>query len=113
MTDCVSKPHKLLITIVDKGKGSDLVAKTKQAGCQGGTIIPGLGTRMESAGSFFGFTFDPEKDIIFSLVEEEMAYKMLHRINDEASLDEPGQGIAFLLDVSKAAGIAHLLNQAE
>lgn len=111
MKDCISQSHKLLITIVDKGMGSEIVEATKQAGCQGGTIIPGIGTRLESARSFFGFTFDPEKDIVFSLVESERGYDILHRINDKAKLDEPGSGIAFLLDVSTATGIAHLINQ--
>lgn len=111
MKDCISNSHKLIITIVDKGMGSEIVEKTKEAGCQGGTIIPGIGTRLESAGSFFGFTFDPEKDIIFSLVESSKAYDTLQRINNEAKLDEPGRGIAFLLNVGTATGIAHLINQ--
>ncbi len=111
MTDCISKPHKLLITIVDKGMGSEIVEKTKKAGCQGGTIIPGIGTRLESAGSFFGFTFDPEKDIVFSLMESDLAYEMLHKVSEEANLDKPGRGVAFLLDISTATGIAHLINQ--
>lgn len=113
MVDCVSKPHKLLISIVEKGMGSDIVATTKQIGCHGGTIIPGIGTRAGSAASFFGFTFDPEKDIIFSLVEADKAYEILQCIHDIGNLDEPGKGIAFMLDVSKAAGIAHLLNTGE
>jgi len=113
MTDCVSTPHKLLITIVEKGLGSSVVEVTKEAGCHGGTIVPGKGTRRESSRSFFGFTFDPEKDIIISLVHRDMAQQVLDEITKAVQLDKPGTGIAFVLDVGTTTGIAHLLNQLE
>lgn len=104
---------KLLVTIVDKGQGSEIVEITKKNGCEGGTIVPGQGTRFDSLGSFFGFNFDPEKEIILSLTDEKNAMTLLEKVTVAGQLTKPGHGIAFVLDVCSVAGIAHLLqNQA-
>ncbi|MFW6347140.1 MAG: P-II family nitrogen regulator [Cyclonatronaceae bacterium] len=102
---------KLLVSIVDKGKGSKIVAATKANGCEGGTVIPGQGTRFEAVGSFFGFNFDPEKEIILSLTDEKNALNLLEKVIHVGNMKEKGHGIAFILDVCSVAGIAHLLQQ--
>lgn len=105
---------KLLITIVNKGEGSAIVDVTKNNGCEGGTIIPGQGTRFDSVGSFFGFNFDPEKEIIFSLTDEKNAGNLLDKVTQAGKLTKDGHGIAFIVDISSVAGIAHILeNQPE
>lgn len=105
---------KLLVTIVDKGKGSEIVTVTKANGCEGGTILTGQGTRFDHVGSFFGFNFDPEKEIILSLTDENNARNLLEKVTVAGNLTEKGHGIAFIVDISAVAGIAHFIqNQAE
>jgi nitrogen regulatory protein P-II 1 len=109
MSDILTNRKKLILTIVDKGLGSRVVEATKLSGCHGGTIIPGIGTHKEQT-SFWGLEFDPEKDLIFSLIEEELAEKVFETIVKEAGLDEPGKGVAFIVNVPEIAGVAHLIN---
>ncbi|AXJ00519.1 nitrogen regulatory protein P-II family [Cyclonatronum proteinivorum] len=110
MTDFFIPNQKLLITIVSKNMGSEVVAESKKAGCKGGTIIPGTGTRKESGFNFWGFDDDPEKDVVFSIVDAEIATKVLQSITKISGLDTPGKGIGFVLDVSTVTGLAHIVN---
>lgn len=110
MTDFFIPNQKLLITIVGKSKGSEVVAESKKAGCKGGTIIPGTGTRKETGFSLWGLDSDPEKDVIFSIVDAEIAGQVLESITRVSGLDKPGKGVGFVLDLSTVTGLAHIVN---
>lgn len=112
MTDFLIPNQKLLITIVDKGLGSLVVEKSKAAGCKGGTILPGTGTRKEAGGfSLFGMAAEPEKDVIFSVIDADISEAVLQRITEGTKIDKPGRGIAFILNIENIAGLSHVLSQ--
>ncbi len=102
--------RKLLITIVEKGLGSKVIEVSKTCGCEGGTIIPGQGTSGKSASSFWGLTFDPERDVVFSLIEKDKVRTVMDTISENLDLNEPNKGISFIVNVQAAAGISHLIN---
>lgn len=109
MIESVSKKHKLVITVVNKGSGSKVVAASKRMGCEGGTILPGRGTSVKEESFFWGLSFDPEKEIVFSVTDEEKAPKILSAISKAAKLGKPGNGVAFIVNIKSLTGIAHLL----
>ncbi len=110
LKEMLTDNRKLLITVVPKGKGSEVITVSKDCGCEGGTIIPGKGTSRDSASSFWGFTFDPEKDVVFTMTENDKARHLMDVISDKMKLDEPQNGITFILNVRAIAGVAHLMN---
>lgn len=109
MIDTVSTKHKLVITVVNKGQGSKVVQASKRMGCEGGTILPGRGTSLKEESSFWAISFDPEKEIVFSVTSEENAPKILNAISKAAKLGKPGNGVAFIVNIKSLTGIAHLL----
>lgn len=109
MVDCVSKKYKLLITIVNKGIASKVVRASKRVGCEGGTILPGTGTGIHEKSSFFGLNMNPEKEVVFSLVPQDEAEHILNAISKAAKLGIAGNGIAFVVNVRTATGIAHMI----
>lgn len=100
--------QKLIVTIVQKGIASKIVGITKKAGAQGGTILLGRGTGIHEFKKLFGITLNPEKEIILTLAGQQNIPLILDAIVQQAKLYKPGNGISFVLDVPRAAGMVHL-----
>lgn len=109
---CMNINHKLIVTVIKKGMGTKIVGITKAAGAEGGTIFLGRGsTREDIYLDILGMNFEPEKEIVFTFVREEIADKVLEAINKDANLCKPGTGISFIINIKGIAGICHLMNQ--
>lgn len=100
---------QLIVTIVNRGKCGAVVDSSKEAGAEGGTIITGRGSGIHEKAKLFSFTIEPEKDIILTLVPANRTQKVLDAIVTASNLNEPGNGIAFVIDVEKTTGINHLI----
>lgn len=98
---------ELIVSIVNKGHCGTVVDASKLAGAEGGTIISGRGSGIHEKAKLFNFTIEPEKDIILTLVPKDKTDSVLEQIINAAKLNEPGHGIAFVLEVEKAVGINH------
>ena len=98
MTEHIVKPAKLLICLVGRGKGEDLVEVAKKAGARGGTISLGRwvsGSKIMQA----LFLADIWQEIVFTIMGREIE-KVLPAIR-EAAARRPGRlgGMAMVLDV--------------
>jgi len=106
------RKYNLIITIVKKGLGPKVIDISKSSGASGGTIILGKGIAEKSIyQELLGIDFDPEKEIVLTLVQEEIADDVINAIANEVNLDKPGNGIAFIIDVKNHLGISHLLER--
>jgi nitrogen regulatory protein PII len=98
---------QLIVTIVNKGMCGSVVDASKEAGADGGTIITGRGSGIHEKAKLFSFTIEPEKDIVLTLVPSYKAREVLDAIVLATELNEPGKGIAFVMDVEEITGINH------
>ncbi len=103
--------YDLIVTIVNKDTAETVVEASKKAGAAGGTILTGRGTGIHEQAKLFGITIEPEKEIVLTLIENNKTNDVLEAIIHESKLDEPGRGIAFVLEVSQVAGINRHLNK--
>lgn len=99
--------YELIVTIVNKTQADTVVDASKKAGAEGGTIIYGRGTGIHEKAKLFSLLIEPEKEIILTLIKQEKTQKVLEAIVEATNLNEPGNGIAFVLDVDATAGICH------
>ncbi len=103
--------YQLIVVIINKGLGTKLVKLAKKNGASGGTILYGNGSiSKEDSESIFGLKFHPEKEIVMIAVEKELKDKLLDLIAKKVKFDEPGGGIAFILNLKTFTGASHLLN---
>lgn len=100
---------ELIVTIVNKGHCGTVLDASLKAGAEGGTIITGRGSGIHEKAKLFSYTIEPEKDIVLTLVPNDRTEKVLEAIVKATRLNEPGNGIAFVIDVEKATGINHLI----
>ncbi|SCG84408.1 nitrogen regulatory protein P-II [Proteiniborus sp. DW1] len=104
--------YSLIITIVKKGLGPSIIDITKNSGADGGTILLGKGIADKNIyQNVLGMDFELERDIILTLVQQEDADNVLDAISSEASLNKPGNGISFIIDVKNHLGITQLLDK--
>ncbi|GAB6054838.1 P-II family nitrogen regulator [Methanobacterium alkalithermotolerans] len=102
---------KLIYTIVEAGRGSYIMNIARKAGAEGGTIYFGRGTSIHEHGKFLGMPIEPEKEVVMILIKDELVNMVFEAVVEEGELETPGKGIAFILDVSRVAGICHLLEE--
>ncbi|GAA5346281.1 P-II family nitrogen regulator [Planifilum fimeticola] len=103
--------YDLIVTIVNKGNEDVVVDASKKAGAEGGTIISGRGTGIHEHAKLFNIPIEPEKNIVLTLIDREKTEAVLEKIMEEAELNKPGRGIAFVMEVERTVGINHALNR--
>ncbi|MGI6168390.1 MAG: P-II family nitrogen regulator [Christensenellales bacterium] len=102
--------YHLIVTIVRKGDAEDVVDCAKKAGAEGGTILTGRGTGIHETIKIFGIPYEPEKEVVLTLVQKKISEQVLQAIYQGVRLEQPSRGIVFMLDVEKVLGICHAEN---
>ena len=96
---------KLILSSVKADITDKIVDTAKKAGATGATIIPGRGTGIHEAKTFFGLSLEAQTDIIMFLVEEHLVVKILNSIKESGEFHKPGTGIAFAIPVEHVVGL--------
>ena len=99
----------LIVTIVRKGWGDEVVKASRVAGAQGGTILFGRGTGIHENKSILGLMIEPEKEIVLTLAESDNADNIVDSIKKSLNLSSPGAGIGFVVSIDKLFGCSHAL----
>ena len=96
---------KTIVASVKPDITDKVVDAAKEAGATGATILPGRGTGIHEAKSFFGLTLEPQTDIILLLIEEHLVQGILDAIVQAGEFNKPGTGMAFVLPVEQVVGL--------
>jgi len=92
--------NKALYIIVNAGFSDEAVSIARMCGARGATIINARGT-----GSGFRANYEPEKEIIVSIVDEETAYSIMKSIKLKAGTNTPANGICYCLPIDRVSFI--------
>lgn len=105
--------NELIVTIVKRGWAEPVLAATRRAGAEGGTILLGRGTGIHEMKTLLGIAIEPEKEIVLTVVGARETDRVLDAIVAAAELDRPGMGIAFVLPIRCVAGRVHMFRKDE
>ena len=94
--------YKLIVTIVSKGKANKVVDVAHDAGASGATVLFGHGAAVQL---LLGITVDPEKEIVYTIVEDYKAQTVFDAISKKMELESPHKGLAFILSLDQVIGI--------
>ena len=97
--------YNAIITIVDRGRGEDVIDASKTAGAKGATIIHARGSGVHETEVLFAMPIEPEKDIVLILSKSDMCDGIISSIRDVLKIDEPGTGIVFTLGARDTYGL--------
>jgi len=95
---------KLLITIVNSGKGNFYSDLIEGFGVNMQLLLSGRGTIPKSANNFFG-VMNKDRDVIFSFVAEDKVKPLLKILEDKFESVRDGAGISFSVPMSSVIGV--------
>jgi len=100
---------KLILAFVEDSKTEAIMRAAREAGATGCTVITNArGEGIEATKTFFGLTLSTQRDVVLLLVEQHLSRHILEHIGEVGKFDEePGTGIAVVIDVEDAVGILH------
>jgi nitrogen regulatory protein PII len=96
---------KVIMAMVRPNITEKVVDAAKAAGATGDVIISARGSGSNESKSFFGLALQDQTEILMFLVEEHSVDNILDAIKTSGELNEPGHGIAIVLNVEKVAGL--------
>ena len=99
--------YELIVVIVNRGFSQLVMDAARSAGATGGTILHARGTGIHEQETFYGITVQPEKEMVFIVVEEESKRRVMQAISEGAGLNTQGKGLAFSLPVDDVLGVTH------
>ncbi|KAB8129525.1 P-II family nitrogen regulator [Gracilibacillus oryzae] len=97
--------YQNIMVIVDKGNAEEVMEAAKAAGSKGGTIINARGSGIHETSKLFSMNIEPEKEIVMILSDVKATTAIVEKIREDLKIDEPGNGIIFVQEVSKTYGI--------
>lgn len=97
--------YNLIIVVVEKGNGENVVEAANKAGSRGATIINGRGSGIHETSKLFAMAIEPEKEIVMIISQSSLTEKIVSSIRKDINIDEPGRGVIFVQEVNKACGL--------
>ena len=103
-TTCpVPKRMKLLITILNKDDGEEMVAFYRDHGITFNMIAPAHGAAGLEIMDYLGLT-DMEKGMVLSVADEDKIHEILTKIKEVIDLERPNTVIAFTIPLAGISG---------
>jgi len=97
--------YNVIFTIVNKGNAENVMDAAKEAGATGGTIINARGSGTKETSILFNMEIEPEKEMVMILAKIDIVENITKAICNEMKIEEPGNGIMFVMNVNDVYGI--------
>lgn len=89
---------KALYVIVNAGFSSQIVDIVRGMGAKGATIYNARGS-VKNPKTILGITIDTEKEILLTVVVEDIAIKIIEEVKAKAGVGTPAHGLCFYMPV--------------
>jgi nitrogen regulatory protein PII len=106
------KELKALFIIVNAGFSSEVVTIARALGSTGATIINARGS-VSKPKTILGITIDTEKEIVLSVVEKDVAVKIMEAVKERVGVGTAAHGLCFFMPVEMSTLILHEPNALE
>lgn len=103
--------YELILAIVNKGTTDLVMTAANHAGATGGTVSVARGTGNPDLAKFYGVVIQPEKEMVFIVVDRKIKDQVMKQIYEEAGLSTKGRGIIISLPITATAGLAPVIKE--
>ncbi len=97
--------HKLILTICNRDHADLVMKAAKSAGARGGTLLHARRAGFEDGENFFGFTIQPEKDVVAIITEQSQCRTIMEAITKETGIETDCRAIVFSVPVDDIMGL--------
>jgi nitrogen regulatory protein PII len=101
-----SENIKALFIIVNAGFSQEAVEAARECGAKGATILNARGTAGAQYNKRQGINYEPEKEMILSLVEETVAENIMRAVREKIGVGTDAHGICFSMPVERMTLLA-------
>ena len=102
MENCM---YKAIYVIVERGQAEDVIDVANKAGARGGTIVNARGSSSQEVHKLFSIEIEPEKEQVIIITKSELKNKIVEVIKNHTNIDQPGNGIIYVMDVNEVYGL--------
>lgn len=100
-----NKKYELILAILNRGNVDTVMDAVKSAGASGGTLLHARRVGFEDVENVFGFTIQPEKDILAILTESENRKPIMTKITEVAGIHTETRALVMSLPVDEIMGL--------
>ena len=100
------KKYELILSIVAHGTTDIVMEAAKTAGARGGTLLHARRAGYEDVENIFGFTIQPEKDVLAILTEKENRSAIMQKIMEVAGVNTESRALVLSMPVDEIMGIS-------
>ena len=97
--------YKLILAICTRDNYDAVMKAAKTAGARGGTLFHARRAGFEDGENFFGFTIQPEKDVVAILAERSLCKGIMEAITKEAGFETECRAIVLSMPVDEIMGV--------
>ena len=97
--------YNVVFTVVDKGKGEDIIELAFKLGTKGGTIINGRGSGINDTCRLFSIEVEPEKEIVMIITHKDSTEKLVEEIKNAMEIGKPCSGVIFVQEIHQIYGV--------
>ena len=101
--------YNVIFVVVEKGRAEEVIEAANKVGSTGGIIINARGAGVHEVQKFFSLEIEPEKEEVFIITKNENKDKIVNSIRENMKIEEPGNGILYVLDVNEVHGLQEVL----
>ncbi|MCL2063860.1 MAG: P-II family nitrogen regulator [Candidatus Cloacimonetes bacterium] len=94
-----------IFVVVEKGKAEEVIEAANKVVSICGTIINARGAGIHEIQKFFSIEIEPEKEEVFIITRKKNKDKIVKSIRENLKIDEPGNGILYVLDINEVYGL--------
>lgn len=99
------RKYELILTVLNRGFVDDAMQAAKKAGAKGGTILHARRVGFEDVENIFGFTIQPEKDIIMILADSSLRHEIMKNLTDAVGINTDAKALLLSVPVDEISGI--------
>lgn len=96
----------MIVAIVNRGNTDLVMEAARKAGSTGGTISVARGTGNPEMAQQYGIVVQPEKEIVFIAVKNDIKEAVMQAVHKEAGLATKGAGVIFALPITDEIGLS-------
>lgn len=98
--------YQQILSIVNYGRGEEVVKAARKAGATGATVIHARGSGIhENQKLFHLMDIEPEKEMVMIIAKKEATEAIVDSIRKDLDIDQAGKGVIFVQDVAAVYGL--------
>lgn len=101
----------MIVAIVNRGNTDLVMEAARKAGSTGGTISVARGTGNPEMAQQYGIVVQPEKEIVFIAVKNDIKEAVMQAVHKEAGLATKGSGVIFALPITDEIGLSSSIKE--